>query len=265
MSQNNYADLPLLALKSDLFSMEYPVFALDGKSKDPFSTEHKGVSIQITPSVLGRATVKDKEIIIFCLSRIMLLRNSGFEVSDTITFNGYEFLTAMGRNTSGKEYMQLETALRRLAGTRITTNYKIKNRRILEDVGLIQSFTSELDGREKLFSVTLADWLIDCTQTSYILTLNRHYHLLTKPFERRVYELCKKFCGAKHTFSISLDNVGKRLGLKGTNALLKRRLSALSHVLDYRIEVDNHLLRVFRDTKVGNQQLDSFKQNQLGK
>ncbi|PAY03177.1 RepB family plasmid replication initiator protein [Pseudoalteromonas sp. HM-SA03] len=263
MSQRLQCSMQLVSLKSDIFSMEYPVFALDGKSKEPFSLVHKGVSIQVTPSILGRATVKDKEIIIYCLSHLMTLHNLGFETGNTVAFTGYDFLTTMGRNTSGKDYIQLETALRRLAGTRITTNYKIKNKRIVEDVGLIEEFRAEFDGRDKLFNVTLADWLIGCTQASYILTLNNQYSSLTKPFDRRIYEICRKFCGAKSSFSISLDNVRKRLGIKGNNSVLRRKLGLLERVLDYRLRVDKHNLLIFSDTEKGRKKLADFQINQL--
>jgi Replication initiator protein A len=51
------ADILEWALKDDLHSMEHPIFAL---SKNPDREirryEHNGVTITVTPSVLGRAT-----------------------------------------------------------------------------------------------------------------------------------------------------------------------------------------------------------------
>ncbi len=146
-----------VSLKSDMFSMVWPVFALDGKSKGAMEFEYKGVKIKVIPSVLGRATIKDKEILVFCLSHVMASKNADLPINNTVSFNSYDLLKATKRGTSGKEYKQLEKALHRLAGTQNTTDHKFNGKRFLESMGLIDHFRLiEGDGLS-YWQVTLPD------------------------------------------------------------------------------------------------------------
>jgi hypothetical protein len=54
--------------KSDIASMEHPLFTLSTKPDTTIRRyEHNGNSVQIIPSVLGLATIKDKDILIYAL------------------------------------------------------------------------------------------------------------------------------------------------------------------------------------------------------
>ena len=58
--------------KDDMGSMEHPIFSL--ATKPDLSVreyEHKGIKVTIAPSVLGLATIHDKDILIYCISQLV--------------------------------------------------------------------------------------------------------------------------------------------------------------------------------------------------
>ena len=252
-------------LKSDMFSMVWPVFALDGKSKGVLDFSYKGVSIKIVPSVLGRATIKDKEILIYCLSHIMAAKNAKLELSNTVRFNTYDLLKATGRGTSGKEYKLVEKALYRLAGTLITTDYKFNGRRFLESMGLIEGFKLIEGSGLSCWQVTLPDWLIETVDDNDVLTLHDDYFQLSKPFDRRLYEVCRKRCGRPSKQVIKLDNLRERIGVRLPLPALKNRIQKIKKILDYRIRVESDDVLIFRDTESGRRQLAKFEIERLRK
>ncbi len=252
-------------LKSDMFSMVWPVFALDGKSKGVLDFSYKGVSIKIVPSVLGRATIKDKEVLIYCLSHIMAAKNAKLELSNTVRFNTYDLLKATGRGTSGKEYKLVEKALYRLAGTLITTDYKFNGRRFLENMGLIEGFKLIEGSGLSRWQVTLPDWLIETIDDNDVLTLHEDYFQLSKPFDRRLYEVCRKRCGRPSKQVIKLDNLRERIGVRLPLSALKNRIQKIKKILDYRIRVESDDVLIFRDTESGRRQLAKFEVERLRK
>jgi len=62
--------------KDDLASMEHPLFSLSTRADLRVLTyAHNDVTITVTPSVRGRATLFDKDILIYCISQLMAALN----------------------------------------------------------------------------------------------------------------------------------------------------------------------------------------------
>ncbi|MBV8356906.1 MAG: replication initiator protein A, partial [Deltaproteobacteria bacterium] len=118
--------------------MEHPIFAL---SKTPDRQirhyEHNGAIITVTPSVLGRATIWDKDVLIYAVSQLMEAANQGRSISRRVRLKAYDLLVATNRHVGGKNYERLKECLKRLAGTRIETNIATNGKRISEGFGLI--------------------------------------------------------------------------------------------------------------------------------
>ena len=109
--------------KHDLASMEHPIFSLSTRpDRRILSYQHNDAEITVTPSVKGRATIFDADILIFCISQLMAALNAGRPTSRTLTLTAHDLLRATQRETSGDSYRRLRDAFERLAGTRITTN-----------------------------------------------------------------------------------------------------------------------------------------------
>ncbi|MFT5381298.1 MAG: hypothetical protein ACI81C_002757 [Alteromonas macleodii] len=244
------------ALKSDLFSMEYPIFVLDGKVKNsPLKYEHNGISIEVTVKEndegIGRATIKDKEILMFCLTQMMNKNVFETEKMFMVSFTVYDFLKSVGRGVSGANYQQVFDGLKRLSHTYVLTNHLFNGRRNYNSFSLIDKYeVSETLGHSTI-TITLGSWLTRqaTDSTKKILTLRSNYLTLTRPFERRVYELCRKFCGSKKTFDIGVDNFRKRMTPNTPLREFTRLIKAICDgkkglLLNYKISLDGKLLKI---------------------
>lgn len=202
--------------KDDLGTMEHPIFSLSTKpDRRILSYEHNGVSIEVTPSVRGRATIHDKDILIFCISQLMAALNAGREIGRTLQLKAHDLLIATQRDTGGDSYLRLREAFERLAGTRITTNLATNGVEVTSGFGLIESWEilrRTRGGRMISVTVTLSDWLFRAVLGRSVLTLSRDYFGLRKPLERRVYELARKHCGRQPEWRVSLAVLHKKSG-----------------------------------------------------
>lgn len=225
------------ALKSDLFTMEYPIFVLDGKAKDsPLKYEHNGISIEVTvkgnDEGIGRATSKDKEILMFCLTQMMNKNVFETEKMFMVSFTVYDFLKSVGRGVSGANYQQVFDGLKRLSHTYVLTNHLFKGRRNYNSFSLIDEYEVSKTLGYSTITITLGSWLTRQATDNppKILTLQPGYLKLKRPFERRLYELCRKFCGSKKSFEISIDNLRRRMTPDTPKKEFKRLIKAICQV-----------------------------------
>ena len=202
--------------KHDLASMEHPIFSLSTRpDRRILSYEHNGSEITVTPSVKGRATIFDADILIFCISQLMAALNAGRATSRVLTLTAHDLLLATNRETSGDSYKRLRDAFERLAGTRITTNIVTGEDEITSGFGLIEAWEiirKTRHGRMVSVTVTLSEWLYRAVLSKSVLTLNRDYFRLRKPLERRIYELARKHCGRQPEWRVSLETLLKKSG-----------------------------------------------------
>ena len=206
--------------KHDLASMEHPIFSLSTRpDRRILSYTHNAARITVTPSVRGRATIFDADILIFCISQLMAALNAGKPTSRRVTLTAHDLLKATNRETSGDSYRRLREAFERLAGTRITTNIatgpKEDPTEVTTGFGLIEAWEivrRTRAGRMVSVSVTLSEWLYRAVLSKSVLTLNRDYFSLRKPMERRLYELSRKHCGRQSGWRVSVETLLKKSG-----------------------------------------------------
>jgi len=202
--------------KSDIPSMELPLFALKGGNKKPVVYEREGIEVMVVPGYYGHATIHDKDIIIFCVSKLMTAKNIGWDICRTVRFKVYEFLKTIGRGTGGKDYEEFKMAMHRLSQTYITTNFKTAGVTAAAGFGIVDSWRiiekAEDDKRMVEVEVTLAKWLFGSIENNQVLTLSPDYFKLRKSLERRLYEIVRKHCGQQKSWKVSLPVLHKKSG-----------------------------------------------------
>tara|TARA_R110002020_G_scaffold411686_1_gene621314 strand:+ start:28496 stop:29464 length:969 start_codon:yes stop_codon:yes gene_type:complete len=221
------------SLKNDLGSMEHPIFSLSTRpDRRILSYAHNGTDVVVTPSVRGRATMHDKDILIYCISQMMAALNAGRAISRVLHLRAHDLLIATRRDTSGDAYARLREAFERLAGTRITTNLTTGGEETTSGFGLIEAWEivrASKGGRMTRVKVTLSEWLFRAVCARSVLTLSREYFSLRKPLERRVYELARKHCGRQAEWKVSLAVLHKKAGstapLRVFRAAIRRMIS----------------------------------------
>jgi len=226
--------------KDDLASMEHPVFSLATRpDRKVLAYAHNGAEITITPSVKGRATIHDKDILIYCISQLMAALNAGRAVHRTLTLKAHDLLVATNRETSGDSYRRLREAFERLAGTRITTNITTGEQDVTSGFGLIEAWEivrKSRGGRMVSVAVTLSEWLYQAVLGRSVLTLSRDYFRLRKPLERRIYELARKHCGRQPGWRVSVETLHKKSGSGSPRRVFRamlRQIIAADHLPDY--------------------------------
>lgn len=219
------ADMFDYALKDDGASMEAPIFTLSTKpdlSVWRWTSKDESRSIKVTPSVLGRATQHDKDILIYVVSQLTEALNRGRDDAKNriVRFTVYDFLVTTNRGVGGDDYKRLQEGFERLAGTRIKTNIKTGGERITDNFGVIDRYKivekSMNDERMIAVEITLSEWLYNAVQAHEVLTIHPDYFRLRKPIARRMYELARKHCGRQSQWQISLTLLHEKSGSRGS-------------------------------------------------
>jgi Replication initiator protein A len=237
------------APKGDMAAMEHPIFSLSTKPSIKARRYENGKHwIAVTPSIMGMATVHDRDILIYCISQIMSALNEGRQVHRTVRFKAYDLLVATNRQTNGQAYQGLKSAFERLRGTTIETNVTTNDFEVLDGFGLIERYRivrETREGRMLDIEITLSDWVFNAIQAKEVLTLHRDYFRLRKPLERRMYELARKHCGAQKSWKISLNKLDKKTGSSSSVKEFRRLVGAItkqdelhSHMPDYSVRLD---------------------------
>jgi plasmid replication initiation protein len=237
--------------RSDMASMEHPLFSLTTKPETRELTyEHDGHRLEIIPSVRGLPTVFDKDILIYCISKLMHMKNSGRPIGPKVRLTTHDLLVATNRPTNNLGYDRLEYALERMAGTVIKTTLETAEEATVEGFSLISSFKYNRKGsmhadRLRYLEITLCEWLFRAIDAADVLPISRDYFRLRRPLDRRLYELARKHCGAKDKWRISIDKLQKKCGSKQERKSFVRHLRETieaDHLPDYALMLDEDLV-----------------------
>lgn len=245
-------DIADVVPKDDTASMEHPLFSLATKPDMRHLVYQNGENkLEIVPSGLGLPTIKDKDILIFCISQLMHMKNRGEKIGKRVRFSARELSIATNRPVGGDHYKRLEQAFKRLQGTQFTTTIRTGNKRevrifsLVDQAGFVmQEDTWRLDYCE----VVLSDWFMRAIEANEVVTISNDYFRLRRPLERRIYEIARKHCGEQKKWHIGLANLQNKTG---SNAPLKkfrlniRQIIADDHMPFYRMELTDDDLVVF--------------------
>jgi len=233
-----------LTFQDDIASMEHPLFALKAGDTKTRKYEHNNFGIVIAPNAeYGMATIHDKDIWIYCISKLMQAICDGKEISQTVHFTIYDYLITTNRHTSGSDYNRAKNALERLSGTRITTNIETAKTKESRGFGLVDGWrvVEEKDGRMVRVSVTLPDWLYRSITSKQVLTISPDYFRLRKPLDRRIYELTRKHCGSQKEWKIGIELLLKKTGSSQKLKEFRRSIKSLvitNELPDYNVTFD---------------------------
>ena len=234
--------------RSDMASMEHPLFSLSTKPETrDLVYEHDGNRLEIIPSVRGLPTVFDKDILIYCISKLMHLKNSGREIGPKVRLTTHDLLVATNRPTNNLGYERLEFSLERMAGTVIKTTVETGDEATVEGFSLISAFKYNRKGsmhaeRLRYLEITLCEWLFRAIEAAEVLPISRDYFRLRRPLDRRLYELARKHCGNKDKWRISIDKLQKKCGSKQERKSFVRHLRETveaDHIPDYALMLDD--------------------------
>lgn len=251
-------------IKDDIYTMGYPVFSLSKKKDIKIKEYRRGDTfIKIIPSSIGHATIYDKDILVYAISLIKRASETGKPHSRKIEFDAADFLRTTQRGDGGASYKRIVEACQRLRGTTVQMNIKTNEKEQTRGFGLIQDYdVIQSGGKIKKSAVriqiVISEWLYRVVQENHILTLHPQYYELSSPLARRIYEIGRKFCGAKTYFKINLNLLREKVGSDQDMKFFKhgiKKLAESDSLPEYKIYVDEsnkknaQLVYIIRDTK----------------
>ena len=199
-----------------LFALEYPLFSLklDKKTLEYKFTSRSGITITIRNTNLGRATMQDADLWLYCITKMMQLIYEEKTLTRRIMFTGYDYLKKTNRKPTGTNYQQIINSLQRLSSTRLETNKTIETWEVGAGLGLIDSYGYVKDkktGKIVRVEVVLPEWLYTEIVSKRIATINPQY-LKLKPLEKRLYQLARIHCRNSQSTEFALDYFAKKVG-----------------------------------------------------
>ena len=247
-------DISDVVPKDDTASMEHPMFSLATKPDMRHLLYKSGEnSLEIIPSSLGLPSIKDKDILIFCISQLMHRKNRGEEIGKRVRFSARELMMATNRNTDGREYKRVEKAFQRLQGTQFKTSIRTGSKKEVRIFSLIDEggyvMRGEGEWRLDYCEVVLSDWFMRAIEANEVVSISEDYFRLRRPLERRIYEIARKHCGNQKRWHIKLANLQDKTG---SNAPLKkfrlniRQIIENDHLPFYQLELTVNDLVIFR-------------------
>ncbi len=238
-----------LAPRADMASMEHPIFSLSTKPEQrPLIYQHDGTRVEVVPSGKGLATVFDKDILIYCISKLISMRDEGRPIGPCVRLTTHDMLVVTNRPTNSIGYERLEPALDRLMGTFIKTSIQTGTRAETKAFSLIQSYDYSrkkhgIFERLRYLEVELSNWLFRGIEANEVLAISRDYFRLRRPIDRRIYELARKHCGKQPSWRVSFDVLQKKVGSHTARARkfgeYMRHVAAENHLPDYAMTLED--------------------------
>ena len=255
-------DVADAAPKDDMASMEHPVFSLSVKpDMRELSYEHGDARLRVVPSGRGLATIMDKDILLYCISKLVHELNAGGEITPWVELTAHEVMVATNWRTNRESYQRFEDALVRLKGTVILTDIKTGDHLQTRGFGLIEEFEIDRKGRDGKTNpfgrmtkvrIRVSDWTFRAVKGMEVLTINPQYFRLRRPLERRIYELARKHAGEPRrgrpgsggSFRIGIGKLQQKVGSNAPPKKFRFFLKEMirdGHIPDYKIRLEDDL------------------------
>ncbi|HGJ5899962.1 replication initiator protein A [Arsenophonus apicola] len=225
------------SFRDEMASMEHPFFALKGGDTKTRIYKNGNITVIIESTSSGMATIFDKDVWIYAISKLQESMNKGEPISRVIAFTPYDFFITTNRDNGGRNYELLEKALSRLKGTVIKTNvvYSEEKKETIS-FGLIDSWSIVEDKKGKLdigmIEVTLPDWLYQALHQKKMLKISPDYFRIRKAIDRRLYEIARKHCGNQGEFTIALEKLHLKTGSTSILKMFRHNLKQLAQTND---------------------------------
>ena len=199
--------------------MERPFFSLAKRPrKKPIDYKSGDVEVYVSPHAEhGIATIWDADVLIWAATQIREALDRDKECGRKLTFQPYNLLKGIHRNTSGRSYEELRRALNRLAGTLVKTTIRAKGKTRHATFHWLEGWEELVDeesGRTIEMTLTLPEWLFEgIVGQGGVLRIHDDYFRLTGGIERFLYRVARKHAGNQpHGWSFTMRQLHEKSG-----------------------------------------------------
>lgn len=182
------------------FVVDFPYcspFAISAGDVKPRKFEYKGKFMEFKPGPNGLPTIRDFDVLIYCVTWIAnaALEGRDDDVGATYEFEVEDFYKFSGRPQNGNRESTFIQGLERLAGSNILTNTRpigLDN----QAFNFIEEYHLERDGagRLKAVRIKLPHTIYCLAHNEYFVPIHSDYFTLSAA-RRQIYLFIKLFCG----------------------------------------------------------------------
>jgi len=227
------AEYEVLGASAAEFMADLPYcspYAISAGDIKPRRFEYKGKFIQFSPSPNGLPTIRDFDVLIYCITWIVnaALEGRDDDVGSTYEFEVEDFYRFSGRPRNGERESLFIQGLDRLAGSTVTTNTKpigLDN----QSFNFVEHYQLDQDERGRLKSVR-----IKIPHTFYCLAHNEFFGTVHSDYftlsaaRRLIYLFIKQICGSKEKLLVPYS---KLYAVTGSTSPLRKFLPVIDELV----------------------------------
>ncbi|WP_434779649.1 replication initiator protein A [Neisseria sp. Ec49-e6-T10] len=233
-------------LKNHHIHIDCPIFVLKAGNVALRRYKDEHALIVVEPGEYGSATIYDKDLLIYCISKqVEAMRIYGVDIDQTIQFKAHDFLVTTNRRTDGDNYKRLIEALHRLKDTTIEVYINDEGYQKSFSFDLIASWCilekSDKKRRMEAIEITLPDIIHEAILAKKLLAFHADYFKLRKPLERHLYTLARKYCATQVKWSIDLESLYQKTGTTATIHEFRRLIRStakLNNLPEYQLRYE---------------------------
>lgn len=228
--------------------LKHPMFALKAGQMKDFSyrlmTKRGEIEIKVSPSSIGRATLSDRDFIVYALSIASVRKFHGLTESPEISFPLTEFLSATRRCKCSSAYTEAEAAVQRLSGTTYLTNLETGGIRETEGFHLCSASITKQGLRNKggrrastIVTIRLGSWVWRSFVTRGEMLGFSPDAFDLPPIKRRIHDMARAYCGQQCQIRLPCEWLAKVAGNVKLKHFRAQIMLLKGEVLPYGYEV----------------------------
>ena len=205
-------------------------YAISAGDMKPRRFEYKGKFIQFSPSPNGLPTIRDYDVLIYCITWIAnaALEGRDDDVGSTYEFEVEDFYRFSGRPRNGERESFFMQGLERLADSTLTTNTKpigLDN----QSFNFVEHYQLEQDesGRLKSVRIKLPHTIYCLTHNEYFGPIHPDYFTLSA-VRRLIYLFLMQFCGGEEKLLVPYS---KLHAVTGSTSPLRKFLPVIDELV----------------------------------
>ena len=227
------AEYEVLGARAAEFMADLPhcsPYAISAGDIKPRRFEYKGKFIQFSPSPNGLPTIRDYDVLIYCITWIAnaALEGRDDDVGSTYEFEVEDFYKFSGRPRNGERESLFIQGLDRLAGSTVTTNTKpigLDN----QSFNFVEHYQLDQDERGRLKSVRIKipHTLYCLAHNEFFGTVHSDYFTLSAA-RRLIYLFLKQLCGSEEKLLVPYS---KLYAVTGSTSPLRKFLPVIDELV----------------------------------
>jgi predicted GIY-YIG superfamily endonuclease len=193
---------------------EIPVFALGKRNQQVlvWTDNEADESVEVHAGSSGRATVHDKDVLLYLLAQLLNTERAGRPRTESRTFcmDVHNYLTCVYKMSGPGAHAKLVESLRRLSETKVVRQIRQTNGYHRSEFGILYSWAvvdCDAAGVPITMTITVSEWVFDTFRTGRVFRIPYEYFQSRSALLRRVHELAGHRCRDGKSWTIPIGEL----------------------------------------------------------